>query len=673
MRFQALTQWTKLGSSIEPKRRERIYREWFYAGVLLLCAAAGSLPGKDVNWDQVNYHIYVAHAFVHDRIFLDTFAANIQTYINPIPFLPFYAVVASEIPSAIGSALLGVLHGLSLIAVAKICWLVTRPSQVVHRFAFGIAVVACAAFHPLYVAGLGSSLSEMVAIVPAMWGVYFQLRLCALPDLDTRFERARRDAVLATALITVAFLWKLPMAFLGPAFALALVLPTLWMVRTTAAKLRLISWYGLGAVVGLIAGGVFHYWRVFAETGNPFFPYFNQFFESALYSSHAVVNHRFKTWDWLSVFALPIRMLKNESFVTAEIVAIDPRYLVFLLIMLALLWRALTSWLRGRADERPVAHLTAHTPPDLMRADRPVDWLFIGFLLLGYLAWVLTIGNGRYALPLHLLLPVGILVLTRRLTTRVEFQVAGLTTLAVVQLVANLIAFEPSRWDREPHFGKWVQVEFPEAYKRPSALYVSLAFGDRRSWSEVVPQLHSTSRFINLQGYENTRPDQFIGTKLSERIRLHSGPIYAVLERREFAAGDPSEAWWHTAMGRQLLAYGLSIIDAEACQPIVERPNRAPTPGRPSKRVLAEVCPVARVEAHDFRQAYAAEERAMAALEKRYASILYPPDPAAYLYGALYCKFYTPKEVYVCAENGLIWGKRVAPSHELLFLTKVHP
>ncbi|MFN7220220.1 MAG: hypothetical protein ACK5UX_06255, partial [Burkholderiales bacterium] len=110
-----MTQWTKLGSSIEPKRRERIYRGWFYAGVLLLCAAAGSLPGKDVNWDQVNYHIYVAHAFVHDRVFLDTFAANIQTYINPIPFLPFYAVVASEIPSAIGSALLGVLHGLSLI------------------------------------------------------------------------------------------------------------------------------------------------------------------------------------------------------------------------------------------------------------------------------------------------------------------------------------------------------------------------------------------------------------------------------------------------------------------------------------------------------------------------------------------------------------------------------
>jgi hypothetical protein len=652
---------------------DRVFRRFCYIGILLLCAIAATVPGKDVNWDQVNYHVYVAHAFLHDRLFEDTFAANIQSYINPIPFLPFYAVVASEIPSAVGAMLLGVVHGLSLIAVVNISCLVTRSDPQPHRFWLVSLIVALAGMHPLFLAGLGTSLSEMVAIVPALWAVYFQLRLLVRLASVPLCNGGTSDAAVAASLITIAFLWKLPMAFLGLAFAIALVLPTFWMVRTSLEKLQVAIWYCVGTFVGLLFGGAVHYWRVFVETGNPFFPYFNPVFESALYAPHAVVNHRFKTWDWSSIVSLPFRMLENASFVTAEIAALDPRYLVFLLILLALSWRRARIWLRGGSAGAEMQIVGASAKSRATRKGMPLDILIVGFVLIGYFAWVLTIGNGRYALVLHLLVPVGILMLSRRLTQRVEIQIALLMAAVLTQALANQISIEPSRWDREPHLGRWVKVDFPEVHNRPRALYVSLAFGDRRSWSAVVPQLDPSSRFMNLQGYENTRPDRHVGKLLSQRIETHVGPIYALLEHREFAADGPAKAEWRSALGRQLLAYGLQISDVGACRPIAEWYAQAATPDQPSRRVIAEVCPVARVEARDFRHMYAAEERAMAALEARYPSMLYPPDPAAYLYGALYCKFYTPKEVYVCAENGLVWGKRVAPSHELLFTTKVRP
>jgi len=640
------------------ERNESACWRLIYLTMLICCAWAAAAPGKDVNWDQLNYHVYVAHAFIHDRLFLDIFAANIQSYINPIPFLPFYAVVASGMSSAIGAALLGVLQGASLIAVAEICKLLTRGEPIELRIGVVLLVVAVAGLHPLFIAGLGTSLSEMVATVPALWGVYFLLRHDAQRVSTTPRKAGLVDAGAGAALLTTAFLWKLPMAFLAAGIVVGFALPAFFFSRS---KLRLIGSYLLGTAIGLIAGGVVHYWRVFVETGNPFFPFFNPWFQSALYAPHAVVNHRFKTWDWSSIVLAPVRMLEDAPFVSAEITVIDPRYLCFALVLALLVWRIV----KPRLMQSNASRLESQVGNQ--RTMGRVDLQIVAFVMVGYLAWILTIGNGRYALPLHLLVPVGIFILLRQITDQLSSAVAALALVAFVQLLATLIVSPLPRWDREAHIGPWSQVSLPAAYNQPGGMYVSLAYGDRRSWSGLVPQLDPTARFLNLDGYENTRPDRYIGKVLNRQIQAHDRPMFAVLERRELGFADPANAEWRNALSRQLRAYGLALIDPASCQPVVERFEKVGAPGTAATRMLADVCPVKRVDAVDFRADFAREERAMSELEERYPALLYPPNPAGYLFGAMYCKFYTPQEVYVCARDGKVFGKRIAPLQQILF------
>jgi hypothetical protein len=53
-----------------------------------LCAAWTVVAGKDLSWDLLHYHYYVAHSLLVDRMAQDWFAAGAQSYLNPIGYLP---------------------------------------------------------------------------------------------------------------------------------------------------------------------------------------------------------------------------------------------------------------------------------------------------------------------------------------------------------------------------------------------------------------------------------------------------------------------------------------------------------------------------------------------------------------------------------------------------------
>ncbi|HXZ52080.1 MAG TPA: hypothetical protein VEH51_08770, partial [Burkholderiales bacterium] len=70
--------------------------------------------GKDLNWDQLNYHYYVAYAFLSGRLDQDFFAASVQSYLNPIGYVPFYVGVSSGLHSVLVSMALAGIHGSSI-------------------------------------------------------------------------------------------------------------------------------------------------------------------------------------------------------------------------------------------------------------------------------------------------------------------------------------------------------------------------------------------------------------------------------------------------------------------------------------------------------------------------------------------------------------------------------
>jgi hypothetical protein len=57
-------------------------------GVVALAAYSVYL-GKDANYDLHNYHYYGCYCFANARLGFDVYAAQSQSYLNPIGYLPF--------------------------------------------------------------------------------------------------------------------------------------------------------------------------------------------------------------------------------------------------------------------------------------------------------------------------------------------------------------------------------------------------------------------------------------------------------------------------------------------------------------------------------------------------------------------------------------------------------
>src|SRR5260370_26484331 len=59
-------------------------------GSLLAGAAYAWLAGEDTSWDWQNYHEYSAFALINGRFNEDVAPGGIQTFLNPVAYVPAY-------------------------------------------------------------------------------------------------------------------------------------------------------------------------------------------------------------------------------------------------------------------------------------------------------------------------------------------------------------------------------------------------------------------------------------------------------------------------------------------------------------------------------------------------------------------------------------------------------
>jgi len=99
--------------------------------------------GQDANWDLFNYHFYNPYALINDRIGFDYAPAQVQTYLNPLPDIPYY--LAAQVLSPIQvSFCLGMIHSLNAIlvyAIARLFFRKERFSLIRSRVFAGLCVL----------------------------------------------------------------------------------------------------------------------------------------------------------------------------------------------------------------------------------------------------------------------------------------------------------------------------------------------------------------------------------------------------------------------------------------------------------------------------------------------------------------------------------------------------
>lgn len=432
-----------------------------------LCAAWTVFAGKDLNWDLLHYHYYVAHALLEGRIGQDYFAASTQSYLNPVGYLPFYLMVSAGWHSVLVSTLLAAVHAANLALLYFIAWILFAHRPPRDRAIASALAAALGAATAVFWTTVGTSFLDPLLTVPMLAGVL--LLLGAKPG------GAASRAAWAGALFGAAAALKYSNALFAVA---ALVL---------AAGVRPLVAYVAGGALGVAAFGGFWFLTLYREFGSPVFPLLNAWFRSPDFPPINMAGERFAPQDLVEALTFPFRLASHTSMTYAEISAPDFR-LAALGVAAAALGASVA--LRRRGAQRHPASLGA------------VDARLLAFFALAMGLWIWTSGNGRYGLFVLLLAGPCLGRLADRLMP--VRAARGLLLGLLVAQIAACANVSPARWFVAERWSRqWFAFSVPERAKKEPALYLTV---EAQAMGVIAPFLHPDSSFVNLRGQHSLAP-----------------------------------------------------------------------------------------------------------------------------------------------------------------------
>jgi len=471
-------------------------REWLvaFAYTQVICLAIALVAGRDLNWDQFNYHLFAGLSVFEERLTQDFFPASIQTYFNPLVYAPFYWMVAHDFHSLAISAAHAVVHALNPLLL----YAITRevmPPQVRHAKSLAAVTVALGCASNIFLAELGTTFMDLSTSVPVLIAAWLLVRQPQQP----------RDVWLAAMLLGVAVGLKLTnVSFLVAGVLATLVLSGTWQ-RAVTASARLIA----GLTIGFLASYGFWGWKLLNEFGSPFFPFFNAVFKSSEYGLTSMRFDRFVPFNYSEWLTFPLRMAELKTWVYTETFAPDLRPIT--VIAAAVIAIAVFSWKSAFGDDES---RNGETKVSGFYGQR---WLCL-FTLLSVIVWMKTSANGRYGVVWLMLLGPVAMISFHACTTAAAARV-GLLLLLVLQ-TAHMLSTGLSRWNPQPWAPTWFEMAVPDKLRTQPHLYLSLG---NQSNSHIAAFVHPESSFVNLVGQYSLAVDRPGGERLRKLLQSHLG------------------------------------------------------------------------------------------------------------------------------------------------------
>ncbi|MBL8517195.1 MAG: hypothetical protein JNM76_09515 [Betaproteobacteria bacterium] len=576
------------------------------------------LLGKDRNWDLFNYHLYAPHLLLHGRLDIDFMGGGPQSYLNPVAYLPLYLSVVSNWPDWAVGAMLATLHSLNLLLV----WHIAANQLFVQdpdRTQKATLSVLLAASSPVFLGTLGSTFSDPITSIFVLAG------LAAL--LPQHRPDAWKPRLIAGGCIGIACGLKLSnFPFLVAAACATLMVSGDWRNRLA----------GLGCLLaGVLAGGIlvngWWAWRLYEQFGNPVFPLLNEVFRSADFPAVPIRPDRFIPHDWMEFLLFPFRMASSHSWIYAENSAPDVRPAVLVLVAtVGLIGRRF--W--GGASESAIP--SAQSAGGSLR-----PWVF--FLVATFI-WLAGSGNGRYVIPLLLLLgPLGVALMDKCISTR-QLRRIACAVLILIQCWVLLQSGNP-RWGWVPWGGPWVRVNPPVEQIREPHGYLS--FG-QNSASFIAPFVNRESGFFAAHGIVPLRP----GGPGEMRVRnfINRYPDRLVMLFRSAASAEEISEFPDSLVA-ELSLWGLGV-DETKCRLIAasEWPGGLNTLGCP---LFVGALPDAAF-AEQVRKMTAVFDKVAAACPTRFD----PPDWPLVKEGTLWLRRHVNTDTVVFLRNGRFYASR---------------
>ncbi len=500
---------------------------WILAAGPLACAALSVGLGQSTAWDLRNYHWYNPYALLTGRMGFDQAVAHHATYYNPLIDLPLYGL-AQVLPGWACAAALGAIQGLNFTFLYLIARAALSPEFLWPRpAAFALAALGVSGGYAIVL--LGTTYYDNVVSVPVLASLWLILKHRAAFEAGP-YAPASRAAILAGALTGFAVGLKLPTA----PFGLALLAALLAARAPWPRRLRLTFEGGLAAFAGLMLAGGWWMAVLWAETGNPLFPYFNELFRSDLVSASSFRDQRF------------IPDSGREALLFPFLFAAD--------------WRVASDWpvqdwkIAAAYVLVPVAAIVAAIR---MASTLPiVPWtaarILFAWSAAAYLSWIAVFGIARYVAPLEMIAPLLIVAAVGLLPLAPVLR-GGLATAVLAACVLSATLY---KGPRAPFADRMVEVEVPPI-ARPEATMALMTGVEPMAF--VIPSFPSAVPFLRVDGFLiGPGADVPYVRRMIGRIDEHlarGGDLFTLFAWEETGRGDAA-----------LRAYGLART--EPCAPV---------------------------------------------------------------------------------------------------------
>jgi len=490
--------------------------EWTFLGLsILLWTAYVVWLGKDTSWDFRNYHWYIPYAFLNGRMGIDVAVAHQASYYNPLVDIPFYWL-AIHTTSWFAIALLGLLQAANIVPL----YLMARYTLRHPEFKLGAGAIA------LFGMTGGLTLSLL--------GTHYYDNVLSLFTLGSLTILVLRREELAHGSLTRTALWcalggfltgsaaglKLPEAPFAMGFAAALL-------AIGGDRRHLLTRLGAGAfggIVGFLLCAGFWMGRMDALTGNPLFPYFNEYFHSPLALNSPYRDMRFIPTDFWTALAFPI-LFSIDWRLANDLPNVDIRVGLAYIVVIA----ALVAWTLRRRSKEPLA-------------DPRAALIIFAFAAASYFFWLKIFAIYRYILqlemaaPLIIALAIGLLPLSRRTQL---IAIGGLFFLA-------MLFTRSAQLERAPLGDPYITADLPKLAD-PGRTMV-LMTGDA-PLGFIAPSLPPEVPVLRIDGWMFQPEDGSLLTRqLKARVAAHKGPLILI-----------SDAYDMGRASAAVLDYGLAI------------------------------------------------------------------------------------------------------------------
>ena len=483
---------------------------WLLAACIIGAGLASLQMGQDMNWDLQNYHYYNPWAWLAGRGYTqDIVAAQLQTYHNPLPDIPFYLMVKAGWRPRTIAFVMAIPTGIAAYFLAKLAAVLFRDVPRPERWIVISAALVVSLTSAMSVAVLGTTMNEWPGAALTVAALFLVVR--ALAIAPTR-PLSRTTLVAAGLLCGFATGAKLTFGVYAVGLCIAILMRA--PLRQPHFRRALVEAFvfGLAVLAGTAVTAGAWMWALWTHFANPIFPYGNIWFKSPWWEQYEVMGRRYGPHTFFEWLKFPFRMGSPQPFYVTEQTYTDWRMPTLYILMLS----ACAAWIGKRIAAR--LRRTNSLPERI--SPIPPAWRVIAiFWTVSFLLWTAQYSIYRYLVPLELLSGVMLAALLRHLMR------PGVATPAIVVLSVALVAStQPPDWGRGEFDRKWFDVKVP--YVAPNSLVLLTTDGPM---SYVLPYFPADARHLGLNNNINDpKRDTLMEAAISRAIREHKGPMFAL-------------------------------------------------------------------------------------------------------------------------------------------------